>query len=260
MPANREQLLALLQQARTQNPNMTKSELAALLRTQLASGTAGGDSQLQPDVDHTDTSDSVSEDHLLQQAAAEPEMQESSEKTVPADDGVPASPQSDRKPLLSRRSIGITLFLAACVSCVAAGVYIFSIFLPSQPTYESTLADAISLANTPPAETGELTRFGKRFANDSSYYQDKYKNKVLEMVGMVEVVERQADGYLDVTLLLADPKKQPFRARFRFMREQGEAVALASGTMAVLKGRYVGYHDGVMRFFPATIVYNDAQP
>jgi hypothetical protein len=80
------------------------------------------------------------------------------------------------------------------------------------------------------------------------------------MVGMVEVVERNPEGYLEATLFLVDPQNTVFRARFRFLPEQEEAIALVRGTTAVLKGNYVGYKDGMMRLFPAVVVYNSAQP
>lgn len=80
-------------------------------------------------------------------------------------------------------------------------------------------------------------------------------------MGIVEIVERTAEGELQATLMLADPKKNTiFRAQFRFLPEQLEAVNLARGTVAVLKGRYIGQKAAIMQFYPAGIVYNGAQP
>ena len=134
---------------------------------------------------------------------------------------------------------------------------IFSLLSPSQEDLSSLV---VTLRKTSPDETGELAQFGKRFAGNASFYNDKYQNKILEMLGVVELVERKPDGCLEATLLLADSRNKVFRARFRFLPEQEEAIALARGTMAVIKGKYMSYSDGVLMLFPSVIVYNSAQP
>jgi hypothetical protein len=161
-------------------------------------------------------------------------------------------------PVLNRRLIVATLLAATVFSAVIAGAYFYG--LQTLPPKPQVVVSVAALSKTVPYETGEVSRFGKRFAGNVPYYDDKYSSKVLEMVGVVEIVERNPEGYLEATLLLADQKNSVSRARFRFLPEQEEAIALARGTMAVLKGNYVSYKDGMIQLFPAVVVYNGAQP
>lgn len=261
MAPTKAELLAYLRQAQADYPLLTKEELTALALANFA----GELSEVKPVPEKTaNNAESAPRTTVVSDQLIEEQLTIKDSASTP---GITAAPPSEPHqdsaesvwPVLNRQVVLVTLLVAIAFSAVIAGAYFYG--LRTLPPNESVVASVAVLSKTTvPYETGEVTRFGKRFAGNASYYDDKYRNKVLEMVGLVEVVERNAEGCLEATLLLVDQKNTVFRARFRFLPEQEEAIALTRGTMAVLKGNYTRYKDGMIRLFPAVVVYNSAQP
>ncbi|MDF2501735.1 MAG: hypothetical protein K0Q77_2449 [Anaerosporomusa subterranea] len=260
MAPTKAELLAYLRQARAEYPLLTKEELEALALAHFA----GGLSEVKPTPEKTVPQaesaprTAVVSDQLIEERITIADSNPPSVITAALTQETPQHNAEIVWPVLSRRVVFVTLIIAMAFSAVIAGSYFYGLRTP--PPKGKVIASVTDLSETAPYETGEVTQFGKRFAGNASYYDDKYHSKVLEMVGMVEVVERNSEGYLEATLLLVDQRNTVFRARFRFLPEQEEAIALARGTMAVLKGNYARYKDGMIRLFPAVVVYNSAQP
>lgn len=161
-------------------------------------------------------------------------------------------------PVLNRRMVWLTLVVAVLFAAVISAAYVFGLRAKA-PSHQEPPIPISVLEKTVPDEIGEVSLFVKRFAANAARYEKKYHGRVLEMVGVVEEVTRTPAGYFEATLMLANQSNQVYRACFRFMPEQTEAIYLARGTLAVLKGRYSSYQAGIVNLFPAVVVYHAAQ-
>jgi hypothetical protein len=261
MAPTQEELLVFLQQAQIDHPHLTKEEITVLAVGHFA----------QKEVSQIDQAPAgvPIKEEAFKETFIEPPRRFKAQLLLPpgrgglvdvlADTELPAA-STDIPPRITNRKVVVAIFTTAVFLAVLAGTYLFVGLLPVRPTHEEMASSVITLRKTSPDETAEVTLFGKRLAGNSSFYNDKYQNKILEIVGVVESVERKTDGCLEATLMLTDSKRKVFRARFRFLPEQGEAIALARGAMAVIKGKYISYKEGALTLYPSVIVYNSAQP
>ena len=253
MAPTREELMAFLRQAKEENPQLTKHELAARALAHFAQ-------QRKSAVKETIETKEIVLPAGSPNVMTPDEQQELVQSETEAEPQAAAAPKY-RMVLTSilglKKRLVLLLFAVFCL--VLAGVGLFAAQFTTVPAKEDLLEEAAKVQASLPAEIGDVLYFGKRITNNQSYYDKKYRNQVLEVVGLVEYVERTAEGYLQATLVLHDYKNSVSRVQFRFLPEQTEAIGLARGTMAVLKGRYVGQKDKVMQFYPAAIVFNGAQ-
>ena len=284
MPTEAE-ILAYLRQVHEEHPLLTKQELAVAAWTQFAGEwetdkPAGAsdtelaeqewmnelaqrigqqlvllDADLSPDIAVMSARELEAESQLetALEAAIEPEPELEIEPETELE-----PPPASVWPALNKRIVGLTVLLAVLFAAVISGAYLLALRNKTPQPQEVT---PVSILNaTIPDEIGEVSFFGRRFATNPAPYEKKYQGKILEMVGLVESVSRNSDGYLEVTLVLADQRNVVYRACFRFTPEQTEPIDLARGTIAVLKGRYFAYQDGKVTLFPSVVVYNTVKP
>ncbi|MDU4961505.1 MAG: hypothetical protein E6X17_12715 [Sporomusaceae bacterium] len=265
MAPTREELLAYLRQARADAPLLTKDELAALALARFAGGRDAASPETEQPAGQIETalkipaaSEQLLDAQQLLLLIEELSLPEQIENAADQSAARP-EPQPPVWPVVNRRLVYKTVLLGVLFAVVIAAAYRYGLDTAPPTEAEPAVAAVAAVRTAVPDETGDVSRFGKRFAGNSSYYDTKYRGKILEMVGIVDSVERSENGRIHVTLLLADQKNSVMRARFQFMPDQTEAISLAQGTMAVIKGRYSRYQDKVIDLFPASVVYNGAQ-
>lgn len=172
MAPTREELLNYLRQAQAANPQMTKEELTARALEHFTAQ--------QQKIEET-------ADIIL---PARPIMISSEQFDAPA--GTPApevypasAAEAEYRSLFmsiaGRRIRASLLAIAGFCLVVLLGTVLLVCLAPPQPAREDLLAKAAAIQASPPAETGDMLRFGKRFAGNSAYYDKKYRDQILEL-------------------------------------------------------------------------------